>query len=147
MSSVDGKKIIVFNGEIYNFLELREELKGVGCSFRGKSDTEVMLAAYETWGDACLGRLNGMFSFVIYDSGGGAAIPSLFMARDRVGKKPFYYRKTNRQFEFASELKALSFESGVDMTALNFYLALGYVPGEQCIMEGVRKLPAATRRV
>jgi asparagine synthase (glutamine-hydrolysing) len=143
MVSEDGRFAIVFNGEIYNFRALRDELKKLGFQFRSDSDTEVMLHAYRAWGDSCLNRFNGMFAFVIYDRGDNASPPSLFFARDRVGKKPFYYYFDGWHFEFASELKAISHKGEVSLVALNYYLALGYIPGEQCFMEGVKKLPAA----
>ena len=103
---------MTFNGEIYNFLELRSELEGLGHRFHSRSDTEVILAAYRQWGDDCVGRLVGMFAFVIWD----AARRRLFAARDRVGKKPLFYRLERDGLAFASEPKALladpSFERG-----------------------------------
>jgi asparagine synthase (glutamine-hydrolysing) len=143
MVSEDGRFAIVFNGEIYNFRALRDELRELGFQFRSDSDTEVMLHAYRAWGDSCLNRFNGMFAFVIYDRGDNASSPSLFFARDRVGKKPFYYYFDGQVFEFASELKAISHKGEVSLIALNYYLALGYIPGEQCFVEGVKKLPPA----
>lgn len=143
MVSPDGRYAIVFNGEIYNFRELRAELEKLGCPFHGHSDTEVVLAAYMMWGEACLGRFNGMFAFAIYDDGGGECSPSVFFARDRAGKKPFYYRRETRRFQFASELKALDGPRELDPDALNFYLALGYVPDDRCLVSGVNKLPPA----
>jgi asparagine synthase (glutamine-hydrolysing) len=143
MVSEDGRYVIVFNGEIYNFRELRAELQQQGFQFHSGSDTEVMLLAYLAWGESCINRFNGMFAFVIYDSGDENNAPSLFFARDRAGKKPFYYSYDGQSFEFASELKAISHKGGVSLTALNYYLALGYIPGEECFIEGVKKLPAA----
>ena len=143
MRTPDGRCTIVFNGEIYNYLGLRKELQADGCAFRGNSDTEVILAAYQRWGQSCVSRLNGMFSFVIHDAGDSGNGPSLFLARDRVGKKPFYYQFRQDRFQFASELKALDVEIDLDNTALNYYLALGYIPGDLCITKGVKKLPAA----
>jgi asparagine synthase (glutamine-hydrolysing) len=148
MATADGRCVIVFNGEIYNYLELKKELQAAGCAFRGNSDTEVILAAYRTWGDRFVSRLNGMFALVIHDAGENGGSPSLFMARDRVGKKPFYYRMTDSRFEFASELKALDLEIALDPVALNFYLGLGYIPGDLCIAKGVKKLlPAHAGRL
>lgn len=143
MVSADGRYTIVFNGEIYNYRELRDELQLLGFQFHSDSDTEVLLIAYKVWGEACLDRFNGMFSFVIYDCGDDVRASSLFFARDRAGKKPFYYFYDGQTFEFASELKAISHKGEVSLIALNYYLALGYIPGEQCFVEGVKKLPPA----
>lgn len=103
MSSPDGQIWIVFNGEIYNYIELRQELAATDVQFRSGSDTEVILAAYQTWGEACLERLNGMWAFAIWD----ARQQKLFCARDRFGIKPFYYTWQDGCFAFASEIKAL----------------------------------------
>ena len=143
MSTADGDCHIVFNGEIYNFLELRLELASLGHGFRSHSDTEVILAAYRQWGTDCLERLNGMFAFAIYD----ARRRELFLARDRAGEKPLFYELTSGTLRFASELKGL-FADGqpskrIDMEALDCFLAMGYVPGERCIVEGISKLPPA----
>ncbi len=143
MVSEEGCCVIVFNGEIYNFRELKSELQCLGFHFHSDSDTEVMLVAYRAWGDACINRFNGMFAFVIYDRGSDSNPPSLFFARDRTGKKPFYYFYDGREFEFASELKAISHTDEVSLIALNYYLALGYIPDEQCFIEGIKKLPPA----
>lgn len=134
---------IVFNGEIYNFLEIREELKEQGAKFRSTGDTEVVLAAYNSWGIDCVHHLNGMFSFAVYDSGKHAGKERLFFARDRAGEKPLYYRHVGGRFVFASELKAIGNFEGIDLNALNHYLALGYVPFDLCIAKGVKKLPPA----
>lgn len=141
MLSACGRYVITFNGEIYNYLELREELEKLGERFHGDSDTEVILASYRQWGQHCLERFNGMFAFAIYDSGTDTEPRRMFIARDRAGKKPFYYRHTDDQFEFASELKAIGGPRSLDARALNYYLALGYIPGNLCIIEGVAKLP------
>lgn len=143
MVSEDSRYTIVFNGEIYNYRELRDELQLLGFQFHSDSDTEVLLIAYKAWGETCLDRFNGMFSFVIYDCGDDVRASSLFFARDRAGKKPFYYFYDGQTFEFASELKAISHKGEVSLIALNYYLALGYIPGEQCFVEGVKKLPPA----
>jgi len=137
--------VIVFNGEIYNYLELREQLRQSGFCFQTTSDTEVLLAAYEAWGEQCLEKLVGMFSFAIWDP----KDKKLFVARDRLGKKPFYYYHGARLFAFASELKALltlpeirhSIE--IDALAVSDYLSLGYILSPKTIFERVRKLPAA----
>jgi asparagine synthase (glutamine-hydrolysing) len=140
MTDLAERRVIVFNGEIYNFQELRAELGKSGCQFRSHSDTEVLLMAYETWGEDCLLRLNGMFAFAIYDKGTPADGPHVFLARDRVGKKPLYYVHNGKSLRFASELKALGYDGGLDLRALNHYLAVGCYPGEMCLIEGVRKL-------
>lgn len=143
MVSQDSRFTIVFNGEIYNHHDIRNELKNFGHTFRTGTDTEVLLCAYITWGEACLVRLNGMFAFAIHDKGSASVPPTLFLARDRAGKKPLYYAVNDQHVEFASELKAISHRGGLSLNALNFYLALGYVPHELCIVDGVKKLPPA----
>lgn len=138
-----GELCCVFNGEIYNFQELRRELEETGQRFRSRTDTEVILAAYREWGTDCVSRLNGMFAFGLYDG----ARRQLFMARDRAGEKPLYYSHSGDVFRFGSELKSLmadpAFPRCIDSDALEYYLAFGYVPGEHCILQGVRKLPPA----
>jgi len=134
---------IVFNGEIYNFLELREELAAKGFVFRSHSDTEVILAAYREWGTYCLSRFNGIFALAIYDR----LQQSLFLARDRAGEKPLFYRHDGNSLRFASELKAIladkTVSSRIDEQALDCYLAMGFVPGDMCIISGFNKLPPA----
>jgi asparagine synthase (glutamine-hydrolysing) len=134
---------IVFNGEIYNYRELRTELETAGHCFRSRSDTEVILKAYAAWGADCLARLDGMFAFALMDAQAGR----LFMARDRAGEKPLYYSMTGRRMTFASELKALMAHPAtprrIDAAALDAYLAYGHVQGSLCILAGVHKLPAA----
>ncbi len=138
-----GELCCVFNGEIYNFQELRRELEAKGHRFISRTDTEVMLAAYREWGTDCLSRLNGMFAFGLYDN----ARRRLFMARDRAGEKPLYYSLSGDALHFASELKALmadpAFPRCLDFEAMEYYLAFGFVPGESCMLRGVRKLPPA----
>jgi asparagine synthase (glutamine-hydrolysing) len=141
MLSADGRLAIAYNGEIYNYRELRRELEKSGFVFASESDTEVILAAYRAWGEQCLTRFNGMFAFAIYDRGDGMQAPALFFARDRAGKKPFYYSMGANRFEFASEPKALASRAGIGLAAVNHYLALGYVPGELSLFDNVRKLP------
>lgn len=143
MISQDERCVIVFNGEVYNFQALRAELENFGYQFKGNSDTEVALVSYQAWGNECISRFNGMFALSIYDRGDDNTPPSLFFARDRAGKKPFYYFHEGNRFQFASELKALDTTSSIDISALNYYLALGYIPGELCLAKGVRKLPPA----
>lgn len=134
---------VVFNGEIYNFSELRQELMQFGQFFRSHSDTEVLLAAYAQWGEDCVSRLNGMFAFAIFD----AYQQRVFLARDRAGEKPLFYRLNSDTLYFASELKALLANSTlprhIDAEALDCYLAMGFVPGERCILHGYHKLPPA----
>jgi len=134
---------IVFNGEIYNFVELRKELVARGAVLRSHSDTEVILAAYREWGTECLSRLNGMFSFAIHD----AQKHTVFLARDRAGEKPLFYHHAAGTIRFGSELKALladaSLPRSIDPEAMDCYLAMGFVPGERCILKGFRKLPPA----
>lgn len=134
---------VVFNGEIYNFSELRQELMQLGQLFRSHSDTEVLLAAYAQWGDDCVSHLNGMFAFAIFD----AYHQRVFLARDRAGEKPLFYRLNSDTLYFASELKALlanpALPRHIDAEALDCYLAMGFVPGERCILHGYHKLPPA----
>jgi asparagine synthase (glutamine-hydrolysing) len=134
---------IVFNGEIYNFADLRSELERLGHSFRSHSDTEVLLAAYAQWGTECLSRFNGMFAFALFD----ARRQRLFLARDRAGEKPLFYHLADGCLHFASELKALlahpALPRRIDAVALDCYLAMGFVPGERCILQGYRKLAPA----
>lgn len=143
MHSVEGGLSIVFNGEIYNFKELRQDLETRGHKFNSSSDTEVVLAAYSEWGEGCVLKLNGMFAFAIYD----AAEQKLFLARDRAGEKPLFYRAIHGAIYFASELKALlanpDLPRRLDRGALDYYLMMGYVPGDRCILSGYSKLPAA----
>ena len=133
---------INYNGEIYNFPKLREELKALGHQFVGHSDTEVLLEGWREWGAALLPRLHGMFAFAIWDSVAG----ELVLARDRFGKKPLLYRANGEGLDFASELVALQRLWGsagsIDHTALRLYFALGYLPEPWSILDGVRKLPA-----
>ncbi len=132
---------LVFNGEIYNFQTLRQELKEKGFRFQTKSDTEVILKAYRAWGPECVQRLNGMFAFALWD----APQRQLFFARDRLGKKPFYFRFEGSLFSFASELKAILGEEKREISpeALDCYLNFGYVPSPLTILKGFQKLPPA----
>lgn len=141
MQSDCGQYSIVFNGEIYNFRELRSQLESAGFSFSGSSDTKVLLAAYIEWGEDCVSHFNGMFSFIIYDASRGINNAFLFMARDRAGEKPFYYLPTQDGYAFGSELKAIPHKGELDINALNHYLALGYIPSDLCLFAGVKKLP------
>lgn len=143
MHSASKRLAIVFNGEIYNFRELRKELEARGAQLRTQGDTEVILAAYEQWGAACVERLHGMFAFAIYD----ARQRELFLARDRFGVKPlFYVQLSDGSVAFASELKGLLahplMRREVDPLAVEDYMAWGYVPDHRSILKGVYKLPA-----
>jgi asparagine synthase (glutamine-hydrolysing) len=143
MLAANDALCIVFNGEIYNFVELRDELRIAGHYFRSGSDTEVVLAAFKEWGADCVARFNGMFALAIYDS----TKRQLFMARDRAGEKPLFYVSSAGSLRFASELKALladpTLPRRIDPESLDCYLHMGFVPGERCILEGVQKLPPA----
>ena len=143
MGAADGRVQIVFNGEIYNFREIRKELGACGYRFRTQSDTEVILNGYLEWGERCVARLQGMFAVAIWD----ARKRTLLLARDRVGKKPLYYWRAGALFAFASELKALRAgglcPDGIDAEALDCYFTLGYIPAPRTIHAGVRKLQAA----
>ncbi|HSK18809.1 MAG TPA: asparagine synthase (glutamine-hydrolyzing) [Longimicrobiales bacterium] len=142
--SEDGSVVIICNGEIYNFRELREDLHARGHQFRTNSDSEVILHLYEEHGpEGCLRRLTGMFAFALYDT----RERLLFVARDRLGIKPLYYMEQGNRFLFASESKAIlrygGFEPTLDPSALHQYLALRYVPGPGGMFREIRKLPAA----
>jgi len=141
MTSASGLTTIVFNGEIYNFLDLRRDLEARGHRFRGHSDTEVLLSAYEEFGIECLSKLRGMFAFAVWD----ARDRSLFIARDRIGKKPLHYRVDGDGIAFASEAKAFfaepSFSASPNLEAISHYLTYQYVPSPHSAFEGVSKLP------
>jgi asparagine synthase (glutamine-hydrolysing) len=143
MLSADEADVLTFNGEIYNFQEVRAELSAMGHHFRTSGDTEVILAAWRQWGVGCLDRLNGMFAFAIFDH----RQQRLFMARDRLGVKPLHYASLpDGSVIFASELKGLlahpALRRSPDIQAVDDYLAFGYVPDHRCFVGGVRKLPA-----
>lgn len=148
MHSSDGRATIVFNGEIYNYRELRRELASEGAQFRTDGDTEVILAAWARWGVECLPRLHGMFAFALYD----ARRRELLLARDRLGVKPlFMAHLSDGSLAFASELKGLLahplLRREADPLAVEDYLAWGYVPDHRSILRGVEKLPAGHYRV
>jgi asparagine synthase (glutamine-hydrolysing) len=143
--SNEGETVwVVFNGEIYNFKELREELKGRGHQFRTVSDTEVITHAYEEYGDECFQRFNGMFAIGIWDE----KRKRLVLARDRLGKKPLYYSLMNGTFLFASELKAImlypAFPRRVDPVSLMKYLFFEFIPSPHTIFKDAKKIPAAS---
>lgn len=137
----DGCLQIVFNGEIYNFIELRRELEAAGHRFKTRSDTEVIVHAYEQWGKECVRRFNGMFSFALWDSKERA----LFLARDHLGIKPLYYVDLGNRVLFASEIKALLQDQGcpreVDVDALAELFTFRYVPSPKTLFNGIKKLP------
>jgi len=144
MLTADGRYAIVFNGEIYNYVELRDELSSRGHRFRSRSDTEVLLAAYAEWGRACLPRLVGMFAFAIWDR----RDRRLFLARDPFGMKPLYYTLRNGEFVFASEISALLQMPGIDRRVdphrLYDYLDRGITDfGEATLFSSIRSVPAA----
>jgi len=143
MSNDDGSLWVTYNGEIYNFQEIRDVLRAKGWTFRSQSDTEVLIKAYEAWGVECLNLLNGMFAFGIWDGRANR----LLLARDPVGIKPLYYKCAAHGLLFASELKAVLCGPGhsreIDPVGLADYLALGYVPGPRTIYKDVRKLQPA----
>ncbi len=131
---------VVFNGEIYNYVELMADLIARGHRFRTHSDTEVIVHLYEEYGERCVDHLRGMFAFAVWNGHDG----SVFLARDRLGIKPLFYLQADERFVFASELKSLlcdrSIAREVDIEVLSEYLALGYVPGDRCIVRGTSKL-------
>ena len=140
----DGSVVVVFNGEIYNFQELARELAAAGHSFRTRSDTEVIVHAWEEWGARCVERFSGMFAFALWDR----KRQTLFLARDRLGKKPLYYALLpSGELSFASELKALCVDPrlprSIDPCAVEDYLTFGYIPDPRTIYRGVHKLPPA----
>jgi asparagine synthase (glutamine-hydrolysing) len=142
MHSASGRHVITFNGEIYNFRELRRELGDAGHRFRGTSDTEIVLCAVETWGlDAALTRFAGMFALALWDR----QTRVLHLARDRMGKKPLYVASTPQALIFASELKAIKnfpgFSPELDLDAAATMLCRGWVPDDRCIWRGAFKLP------
>ena len=142
MWSADGRFVVVFNGEIYNFKALHDELVADGCTFRGGSDTEVLLAAVTRWGvEGAISRSWGMFAVALWDTHDRV----LHLVRDRLGKKPIYYGWQGETFLFGSELKALrahpAFNASIDRDALASYLRYAYVPAPRSIHEGIHKLP------
>jgi asparagine synthase (glutamine-hydrolysing) len=143
MTDMSGQIWLTYNGEIYNFLDLRRELEGRGHRFRSDSDAEVVIYAYREWGRDFLSRLNGMFAFALWDS----RDESLMIARDRLGIKPLYYMETPAGFAFSSEIKAIlaipGVEREVDVESLNQFLTFLWVPDPKTIFRGIYKLPPA----
>ena len=148
MSSPDGYFHLAYNGEVYNYPELRRQLSGKGYRFFSQGDTEVILKAYAEWGEACVDRLVGMFAFAIWD----IRRRTLFLARDRLGIKPLYYSRCGGNcFRFASNTQALleapDLDTDIDPVALHHQLTLhGVVPAPLTIVKCLRKLPPATTR-
>ena len=144
ISNEDGSVWIVYNGEIYNYRELRKELLQRGHTFKTHTDTEVVVHLYEEMGERCVERLNGMFAFAIWD----AARNKLMLARDRIGQKPLYYARDNEGFLFASELKAILAvrhdRPQTDYQALHHYLSLRFIPPPLTMVRGIEKLPPAS---
>lgn len=136
----DDSVVVVFNGEIFNFQQIKTELESKGHRFRTHSDTEVIVHAYEEYGEACPTRFRGMFAFAVYD----IARDRLLLARDRLGIKPLYYHVDGERLLFASEVKpilhALQGKPSVDAGLIDFYVSLGYVPGERTLFKGIRRL-------
>lgn len=144
MHSRDGRYVIVFNGEVYNYLELRRQLQTDPYEWSSRSDTEVVLAAYAQWGERCVDRFRGMYAFAIWDRWE----KRLFAARDRMGVKPFYYHVTGQRMSFASRPRALlclepDLAKEIDLQALRLYLEIGYIPAPLSFHSGIRKLPPA----
>jgi asparagine synthase (glutamine-hydrolysing) len=141
LSNEDGTVWVTFNGEIYNFQALRRQLESLGHRFATHSDTEVIVHAYEEYGPDCLRLFRGMFAFAVWDR----PRRTLFLARDRVGKKPLFYCRTADRLVFASELQALVRHPDVprdpDPTAIDDYLTYGYIPAPRTAFRGVAKLP------
>jgi asparagine synthase (glutamine-hydrolysing) len=148
MADASGRYVITYNGEIYNYIELRAELEALGARFQTQSDTEVILEAYRRYGTKAAGKLVGMFAFAIADR----VERTLYLARDRLGEKPLYlWTAPSGDTLFASELKAITcwidFQCSIDPVALGGYLLLNYVPGDAMLLRGVTRLPAGTWRL
>ncbi|PWU04208.1 MAG: asparagine synthase (glutamine-hydrolyzing) [Terriglobia bacterium] len=139
--SEDGDTAIAFNGEIYNHREIRTELEARGYRFRSRCDTETLLAAFLEWDTGCFSRLRGMFAVAVWTE----SRKRLVLARDRMGIKPLYYYRSGDELYFGSELKAILAHGGLprllNLEALDLYLSMNYVPGEQTLIEGIRKVP------
>lgn len=135
-----GRFVISYNGEVYNYIEIREELEAKGYTFETGTDTEVILCAYVEWGQACLQRFNGMFAIAIFDN----ETKSLFLARDRLGIKPLYYFQDREQFIFSSEpkaiLKGLDSIPEINVALIDDYMSFGYIPGENTLHSGIKRL-------
>lgn len=144
MVSACGRYVIVFNGEIYNFADIRERIGSDFAAWKSHSDTETIIEAYRKWGEECLKHFHGMFAFAIWDK----KEQKLFAARDRMGVKPFYYSHSGKSFTFGSRAKALlklddNISTNVDEQGLRLYLETGYVPAPYSIWKDIKKLPPA----
>ena len=143
-TSSDKKVNLVFNGEIYNFKELKKELERLGIIFNSRSDTEVILNSYLYWGNRCWSRLHGMFTVAIIDERNNRS--KLILARDRVGIKPLYYRVKNGKLIFASEIKSIlddhNYRPDLNLNSLKTYLSFRYVPGSECLFKEIEKFPS-----
>jgi len=142
LSNEDGTVWIVFNGEVYNFQELRQGLLAKGHQFKTATDTETIVHLYEEMGEKCVTKLRGMFAFAIWDTKKN----TLFCARDRFGIKPFFYYQNQSHFLFGSEIKNILTQistPSIDFSVLDYYMAFGYTPTDQTIYEGINKLPPA----
>ena len=143
MGSPDGRIWVTYNGEIYNFMDLRRELEGLGYEFRSRSDTEVLIHGYAAWGSEVISRLRGMFAFALWDR----PARRLLLVRDRFGKKPLYWCHTGDALVFGSEIKAIlgwpKIDRAPDLAAIDEYLSLQYVPAPRTAFAAIRKLPAA----
>ena len=143
MFSSDSNIVIVFNGEIYNFLELRKELEAEGVTFASSTDTEVIIKLYEKYGEECLASLNGMFAFALWDK----SRKKLFIARDRLGKKPLYYYMDDGRFAFGSEIKAIltlpDIKKEIRLDSVHDFFAYQYIPDPKSIFKHIHKLPPA----
>ncbi|MEO8360113.1 MAG: asparagine synthase (glutamine-hydrolyzing) [Vicinamibacteria bacterium] len=144
MSSEDAEVVLIYNGEIYNYLELRLELEALGYRFRSQGDAETILHAYQAWGEQCLDRFNGIFAFAIWNK----ASKTLFLARDRFGVKPLYYYQDADVLVFASEIKAIlkhpGVRRGVSIPALNEYFTFQNILTDRTLFEGIKLLPAGS---
>jgi asparagine synthase (glutamine-hydrolysing) len=143
MKSFDEREVIVFNGEIYNFQELKDELKNF-YPFKSESDTEMILAAYRKWGGDCVKKFNGIFAFAIWDR----ARREIFLARDHIGVKPLYYYLSGGKFIFSSEIKSIlehEIPRRLNLEAFNHYLRVLYVPEPLTMFDGIYKFPQASR--
>lgn len=140
LETVNGNFTIVFNGEVYNYIEIAEELKLLGYTFKTTTDTEVVLTAYAAWGKDCLKRFNGMFAIAIYND----LSKELFIVRDRLGIKPLYYHFGENGLQFASEVKSLrplvQTDTSIDPYLLDKYMQYGYIPGEKTLNKGITRL-------
>src|ERR1035437_9423609 len=141
MFSDDNSIAIIFNGEIYNYIELREELKKLGYRFKTNSDTEVIIKAYQHWGIECQNKFNGMWAFALWDE----SKQQLLLSRDRIGEKPLHYAIFNNTLIFGSEIKSI-FAYGIpkipNIELLEIYLSLGYIPAPYTFYKNIHKLKA-----